>query len=161
MGRYFPFRGVYFFARKSLVSRATVARVTRLHQQARVLPLFRTLGVARFFRVRGLTESDVFRARKSRFKVQQGDTSGRVTKGTSGAIFETQSAVLRNRNRPTKSPRLAIDTDGYEEAAGKLGISSSLRRRTRPTSCPRFCFVFFSCLLHRATASFSRWRDSG
>lgn len=59
MGRYFPFRGVYFFARKSLVSRATVAQVTRFQQRSRTAPLFRAIGVARFFRVREVTASDV------------------------------------------------------------------------------------------------------
>lgn len=94
MGRYFPlFRegwGVYFFARKSLISGATVARITRIRDGYVVRDRRRGHRSTRddFFGSRESPIASVRRATKSRSVSQRDATSARATRTPSGAIFE-------------------------------------------------------------------------
>lgn len=90
-------------------------RVTRHRGRPGAVPSPRAIAPARFFPSPRHREREARRATESRSASQRGGTSARATRGRSGAIFETHSAVLGDesvarRHRPAESSRLATDS---------------------------------------------------
>lgn len=149
MGRYFPFRGGIFFRhRKSLVSRATVTSVPRMRDDGSSASFFRSIVAAGFFRLRDTVNVGVRRARELFSESQRGGTSGYMTKGRSGAIFETRSRILGTKIWLSiwwiVTDRLKLcDLWWTRRDCGNPWLSLCFCRRIRTTSCLELFFSFF------------------